>query len=501
MAAFDASPSTGPLAATGAPRRLLPFGLAAVGGMAALALTDLHSVLAYELALALALLVASCALFLPWRRLPLAAQELPALGFFVVVVLLRDSGGGNESGVGPMVLIPVCWIAMYGGRSALGVSLVAAAAAYLGPWLLIGGDRYPDADLRRGVVVVLIAALVGVAVHTLVQSLKTERAEVVRAAREVSTVAEQLAAVARVRHSIQINQDPRMAICEGARDLTGAAMSMLLETRSERELVVTAAVGADLLAATVPLDPSRSAAVDCMLTAQRIFIADARADSRVPQALREQENAVSLFYEPVIRRGQVVAILLVGWARSVALVKDTGAAMSLMATEASVALEQADLLRTVQELARTDQLTGVPNRRAFEEMLPVVLTGATPAAPLCVAMLDLDHFKAYNDGHGHPAGDLLLQDVTRAWSRELRGTDVLARYGGDEFVVVLRACTLKDAVSVLDKLRRATPAKQTVSIGIAQWDGVEDQQALVRRVDKALYAAKSSGRDRLHCAA
>jgi diguanylate cyclase (GGDEF)-like protein len=469
--------------------------------MAALAITDLHSVLAYELAWALALLVAACALFLPWRRLPLAAQELPALVFFVVVVLLRDAGGGNLSGVGPMALIPVCWIAMYGGRAALGISLAATGAAYLGPWLIVGGERYPDADLRRGAVVVLIAALVGVAVHTLVQSLKTERAEVIRAAREVSTVAEQLAAVARVRHSMQVNQDPRTAICEGARDLTGAAMSMLLETRSDRELVVTAAVGADMLGTTVPLDPRRSAAVDCMLTGQRIFIVDASADSRIPQALREQGNAVSLFYEPVVRRGQVVAILLVGWDRSVALVKDTGAAMSLMAVEASVALEQADLLRTVQELARTDQLTGVPNRRAFEEMLPVVLAGATPGAPLCVAMLDLDHFKAYNDRHGHPAGDLFLQDVTRAWSRELRGTDVLARFGGEEFVVVLRDCAIKDAASVLDKLRRATPAGQTVSIGIAQWDGVENRQALVQRVDEALYAAKSSGRNRLHCAA
>ena len=116
-------------------------------------------------------------------------------------------------------------------------------------------------------------------------------------------------------------------------------------------------------------------------------------------------------------------------------------------------------------------------------------------------MLDLDHFKAYNDEHGHPAGDLLLQDVTRAWSRELRGTDVLARFGGEEFVVVLRDCTIKDAAAVLDKLRRATPADQTVSIGIAQWDGAEGQQALVKRVDEALYTAKSSGRNRLHCAA
>jgi diguanylate cyclase (GGDEF)-like protein len=390
---------------------------------------------------------------------------------------------------------------MYGGQISLAISLVATGATYVGPWLIIGGDRYPAAELRRGFVVVVVAALVGVAVRTLVQSLKAERAEVIRAARQVSTVAEQLAAVANVRHSMQVNEDPRAAICEGARDLTGAAMSMLLEARAERELVATAAVGVDLLGAIVPLDPVRSAAVDCLLTGQRIFIADARTDPRVPRALREQTNAVTLFYEPVVRRGKVVAVLLVGWPRTVPLSEDTRAAMSLMAIEASVALEQADLLRTVQELARTDQLTGIPNRRAFEEILPVVLASATPGAPLCVAMLDLDHFKDYNDGFGHPAGDLFLQDVTRAWNRELRGTDVLARFGGEEFVVVLRDCRLADAASVLDKLRRATPANQTVSIGIAQWDGLENRQALVKRVDEALYTAKSSGRNRLHCAA
>ena len=313
IAAFDASPSKGPLAASGAPRRLLPFGLAAFAGMTALAVTDLRRPLAYEMALGLAVLVGAGALFLPWRRLPLAAQDLPALLFFLVVVLLRDSGGGYIAGVGPMVLIPVCWIAMYGRRPALVVSLILTGAVFLGPWLLVGGERYPDGDLRRGFVVVLMAVLVGVAVHSLVRSLQKERAEVVRAASEVSAVAEQLAAVARVRHSMQVNQDPRMVICEGARDLTGAAMSMLLETRSERELVATAAVGADLVEATVPLDPARSAAVDCLLTGRRIFIADARRDSRVPQPLREQVNAVSLFYEPVVRRGQVVAVLLVGW--------------------------------------------------------------------------------------------------------------------------------------------------------------------------------------------
>ena len=194
-------------------------------------------------------------------------------------------------------------------------------------------------------------------------------------------------------------------------------------------------------------------------------------------------------------------MLVVGWHNVIVSDEATVSAVSLMAVEAAVALEQADLLRMVQELARTDQLTGVPNRRAFDELLPAALAGSAPATPVCVALLDLDHFKAYNDALGHPAGDRYLQDAARAWTRQLRGTDLLARYGGEEFAVVLADCDLDSAVAVLEKLRRATPGEQTVSIGIARWDGQESQQALIQRVDDALYEAKNTGRNRLVLAA
>jgi diguanylate cyclase (GGDEF)-like protein len=300
---------------------------------------------------------------------------------------------------------------------------------------------------------------------------------------------------------MQVNQDPRQAICEGARDLTGAAVSFLLEPRDEQTLERTAGVGFELTPVILPMDPARSAGADCLLSGRRLFISDARTDSRIPQLLRAQVDASSLLYEPVVRRGKVMAVLVVGW-RAVTDPSDAALeAMSLMAIEAAVSLEQADLLNTVQQLARTDQLTGAQNRRAFDELLPHVLKGATAAAPLCIALLDVDHFKAFNDTFGHPAGDRFLQNATVAWTLQLRGTDIIARFGGEEFAVVLPDCQLRDAVAVLDKLRRSTPTDQTISIGIAQWDGAESQQALLQRADTALYQAKADGRDRLHCAA
>jgi diguanylate cyclase (GGDEF)-like protein len=119
------------------------------------------------------------------------------------------------------------------------------------------------------------------------------------------------------------------------------------------------------------------------------------------------------------------------------------------------------------------------------------------ANPLCVAILDLDYFKAYNDERGHQAGDRLLKQSTAAWSNELRASDILARYGGEEFTVALPGCTLADAKSIVERLRSAMPAGQTVSAGVACWNGLESAEELVGRADAALYEAKRTGRDRL----
>jgi diguanylate cyclase (GGDEF)-like protein len=184
-----------------------------------------------------------------------------------------------------------------------------------------------------------------------------------------------------------------------------------------------------------------------------------------------------------------------------AVVLGTGVAVSLLLGALLWLLVQVGALyREVERLARTDGLTGVANRRAWDDELPRELarTGRS-GQQLCVVLLDLDHFKAYNDRHGHQAGDRLLKAAAAAWQGRLRRTDLLARYGGEEFAVLLPDSDLADAMEVAERLRTAQP-EVTCSLGVAAWDGREDVTELVARADRALYAAKAAGRDRSYAA-
>ena len=157
--------------------------------------------------------------------------------------------------------------------------------------------------------------------------------------------------------------------------------------------------------------------------------------------------------------------------------------------------ERTMLLSQVQALAATDDLTGLANRRTWNDRLERALD-VSGAAACCVALLDLDRFKALNDDHGHEAGDRALRENAEAWLAELRPQDTLARLGGDEFAVLLPDCDLASARRVVERLRAATRSGVSCSAGIAEWDGHEAPAALQARSDAMLYHAKLAGRDR-----
>jgi diguanylate cyclase (GGDEF)-like protein/PAS domain S-box-containing protein len=160
--------------------------------------------------------------------------------------------------------------------------------------------------------------------------------------------------------------------------------------------------------------------------------------------------------------------------------------------------ERENLLTEVAVLARSDALTGLPNRRGLDEQLPREMARARRTdSDLCLAIVDIDHFKAYNDANGHLAGDAVLRECAVAWDAALRGEDTIVRFGGEEFLVVLPDCPLAQAAETIERLREATPAGLTCSAGLACWDYAESTDDLVDRADSALYRAKAAGRDQI----
>jgi len=214
------------------------------------------------------------------------------------------------------------------------------------------------------------------------------------------------------------------------------------------------------------------------------FVADARRHGPADFTIRP---AGKLPGNPILTERTIPASLLLG----------TGIAISvLLGTLLWLLAQVGTLYQRVGRMARTDPLTGVLNRRVLDQELPRELARAARGGqPLCVALIDLDRFKAYNDRHGHQAGDRLLKAVGAAWSANLRTTDLLVRYGGEEFAVVLPDCGLEDAMAIAERLRTAQP-EGTCSIGVAEWARGETVDELIGRADQALYAAKAGGRDR-----
>jgi diguanylate cyclase len=172
------------------------------------------------------------------------------------------------------------------------------------------------------------------------------------------------------------------------------------------------------------------------------------------------------------------------------------AAVVLSGTTVVVALGSGWLLR-VAASADADPLTGLPNRRRLDAVLQSAVERAQRTrSPLSVALLDLDNFKVVNDTLGHDEGDRLLLSVTHAWMSQLSPGDLLARQGGDEFVVVLPGSGRAEAFARVERLLAAMPAGSSCSAGVSELGDGDSLNGLMRRADAALYEAKRRGRNR-----
>jgi diguanylate cyclase (GGDEF)-like protein len=216
----------------------------------------------------------------------------------------------------------------------------------------------------------------------------------------------------------------------------------------------------------------------------------------------------SLKVLPLRAGGGVLGTLVVGSRRRGALGPEAARQLEVIAMQAADALLRARLFERTETLATTDGLTGLVNHRTFQARLDERLAEARRyGRRLSLILTDIDHFKAVNDTHGHPAGDRVLQGVARVLAREARTTDLVARYGGEEFAIVMPETDAAGALVIAERIRERVaeaafdveggPLRVTLSLGVATFPGDADAKApLVEAADGCLYAAKRGGRNR-----
>jgi len=476
-----------PLSDPGAPGRVAPFaGVALIAVVLVLLPPTSSNRPMIAAAAVLTAVVISAALLVPWVRVPAWCQATIPLSFFAVIALLRHAGGGATSGYSPLVMLPILWIAIYGSRTQLRLAIVATAVTFLAPQILVGPPLYPSTGWRGSVLWVAVGLLAGSATQKLVDQSRHRAADT--------------SALGTITRALTAGSDPRPELCAAAQLVTGAAFAVLFEPHVDGTLVATAGTdGVDL--GPMRIDPRTevSATAEAWRTGTRIYIPDVAADPRASARLAEHTGSEAVLFQPVTRDGCTPAVLVVGFHGAHPRVPAAASYMiELLAAEIGTAIDRADLVALLATQARTDPLTGAANRRSWDEEMDRELARARRTGdPLTVALIDMDHFKDYNDTHGHDAGDVLLRDLVTAIRAELRTGDIIARWGGEEFTLALPGCDLQQAQTIASRLLRVVPSGQTVSIGLTQARTQDTPRALIERADRALYAAKDGGRNQV----
>jgi diguanylate cyclase (GGDEF)-like protein len=470
-------------------RDLAPFAFAAA--LAWVTVPIASSVNWLEYAIATSLLLASGLCKSLSGRIGVVA---PSLIFLAALGLLRDSAGGISSGASAVAIVPVFYIALHSeSRRDLYVLLAGLAVFYITPILVVGAPAYPQTQYRAALLSVAVSSIIGLATQRLVAAVR-ERAE---EARQRERMLEELSDVMR---GLLDSENARRDVCAAAKAIGQASVAVLYEPLpGVRAMSATAFVGmgsrgAELADAEVSL--IHESAVRDVFRSGRSLLVTENAEAHVGsfELWDAAGRPQSVLYEPLLRDAETIGVLVVGWPGPVRADGPRVKVVELLAHEAAAVLNRADALSALSDQASTDALTGLPNRRMWDARIAEALEDETP---FTVAMLDFDHFKDYNDTHGHPAGDRLLKETAAMWRGHVRGGDLLARLGGEEFGLLLFGCNHTQTLDVLERLRGAVYHDRTCSVGFAVYKPEESAEQVLARADAALYEAKQSGRDRV----
>jgi two-component system, cell cycle response regulator len=243
--------------------------------------------------------------------------------------------------------------------------------------------------------------------------------------------------------------------------------------------------------------------VKATTTSQTLLVAkpDTETDREICRILPFARNLIVV---PLETDSSVIGLLAVEHQAGGRVERRVVSMIEQFAAHGALALRNSLLMQEVQTLADIDALTGVANRRIFNQALEREISrSARTDEPVSLLMIDIDHFKRYNDTHGHQAGDEVLKAVGSALKDASREFDIPARYGGEEFAVILPECSARQAAGVAERLREMVCAINvgeaiTASAGVATFPtNASDASSLVRAADDALYESKRDGRDRL----
>lgn len=319
-----------------------------------------------------------------------------------------------------------------------------------------------------------------------------------------------LAAVRQI-HTDKTPESLMAAICDTALQVTSASAAALVRWRSDRQK------GA-VLHATRELEQHReTSALDLDTVVSNVCrdgtmlykpdVASMHPDLHLFAAGDRWWHTGSLGVVPLQRDKRVIGALVVASAEPGEITEDEIHNLSILGDVSATSLEMIWEIGEVSKRASTDALTGLVNRRAFDEQLKRLLNESDRfGQPLALILADIDHFKVINDSWGHEAGDEVLRWVAKRLGEGPRSVDVIARYGGEEFAILLPQTSVTGAADVADRLRRSVGARAvkwkgaeiavTISLGVASYpDAVPLRDGLFRAADRALYEAKNAGRD------
>lgn len=235
-------------------------------------------------------------------------------------------------------------------------------------------------------------------------------------------------------------------------------------------------------------------------TGESIISADSTNDSRHTIKYIGMQNHGSIII-PLKARERTIGVLCLHTSAGFEMTERNIELLKSVANQAGVALDNSRMYEETKKSSLHDPLTDLANRRMMNTFLETTYTKAkNEGKPFSVIMLDVDHFKKYNDTMGHTAGDSILIQVSKILTDAIRGADLAARYGGEEFIIILTETDLVGAGIVAEKIRRSVEAKTdvTVSLGVSCYsDDIKDGEELIKKADSALYEAKNSGRNRV----